>query len=244
MTVGEFPRDAWVQAGQGGFGDIAEGVGSRRRLGQSAEPMDADLKPPIMRPAAADVEDFLGASGGVEQIVEFDLQRRRVGEGGEEIRRQNAVQDRRSVAQMPGQSRRRAHNLSDQLKQIRMSLKQREQLNPGGQAVQKGVETQKRRIRIGGRGQRLKQARHQFGENLSGSSRAGRPVAPVVPGADRRVDHLGAAETHLGQGFERVRVRIAAGKRQIAGRLAVQTQRRRAGEQLAIMILNSVQMAH
>ena len=118
------------------------------------------------------------------------------------------------LAQVTGQTRRRAHQIGDQAEQAGIGSEQREQLDAGRQVGDELVEPLEGRVGIGLLGDRVQQPRHQLGQQLARPSVAGRADVAVVPGAHARRNGARMDEPHLGQSRQRVRIIVGAGEDQ------------------------------
>ena len=136
---------------------------------------------------------------------------------------------------MLGDAGRAAQNLGQPGEKSGIVVKQQEGLNAGGQSAEKLIELAERRVGVGGAGQRAKERRHQFGQELPGAGAAGRHDSAMVPVAHRRRDGGGIAEPHPPEAGQCVGIVGGTGKHQIA---ALAAERRLILEEGGVVLLD------
>ena len=157
----------------------------------------------------------------------------------EEIGIQQRIHDGGIARQIGRQARRRAHDLGQQIQELRPRQEQREKLHARRQVGEEAVELGEGDIGIGGARQRLQDRRHQLGQKLA------RPLRCAWRGCGHdasrgwRPRHAPAsAKAHRRQGLQGFGIFLDAGEDQIALRAG---QIRLALEQPGIMALHILQ---
>ena len=197
VGLGEFLQDRLGERGDDAIGDVAQRPAG---LGQGvgvAQDLHADLELAVVGPAPRQVEHVLEVPSPREPPRQLLVHGRAARRPGVEVGRQDGIQQARVAAQVIGESRRRAHDLGQQVEQVRVGVQQGEQLHPGGQAGEELVELDQGGVRVGRAAQGLEQGRHQLGQELAGPGAARRAVAAVVPAAHQAEDPLAVGEAEL-----------------------------------------------